>query len=350
MRANQIPPEPSICGDCSSTQLRMSFSYWYYLITNFCVNRFVHYVPMPIVARLVPKISLENLGKYVQSIAKRPIPNLNEVIEVPLLESGKCRWLARPENLGPEDPVIIFIHGGGYALPAVCNHGISMDHIYENLNNKRVGALWLAYTLSTHARFPQQLREAAAVYETVTKTYKNVILIGDSCGAHLAISLLRHIHEPVNGVEPLMTSVKPQTLIAVSPWLDVLPDIENHYKSYDEFHFQDVFTYWTLRGFGNMAIPLDDAELAKEMCTMHLRDEHFWNAILPPNVLITYGTNETLRDSILVFIENAKLVGRSATTEIFAEEGGVHDSLVFEPPQKNRLVRAIYTYLNKLDI
>ena len=69
--------------------------------------------------------------------------------------------------------------------------------------------------------FPAQLQDAVTAYRHLLDEQKipaaRILVSGDSAGAHIAINLLRYLHENP-GLLPL-----PRALLLHSPWVDLTP-------------------------------------------------------------------------------------------------------------------------------
>jgi len=113
-----------------------------------------------------------------------------------------------PESRQVEAPVILYFHGGGYALNSVDTH----DRLLRKLTQES-GAVVVApfYSRAPEHRFPIQIYEAQAVINWLRAEGRSLgvdgsrfALAGDSAGAHLALttalSLPPHVRRDLKGL------------------------------------------------------------------------------------------------------------------------------------------------------
>ena len=139
--------------------------------------------------------------------------------------------------ISPDEKVILYLHGGGYAIDTAHPSGIDITTVTAFLkvskNVQRV--LVLEYRLSAtdpypaSNPFPAALLDAIAAYNYLLKDVgfkpEKVILMGSSAGGHLAISLIRYILDNP-GILPL-----PPAIIPLHPWCDLSRSFEGQYES-----------------------------------------------------------------------------------------------------------------------
>ncbi|QKX55822.1 uncharacterized protein TRUGW13939_02920 [Talaromyces rugulosus] len=125
----------------------------------------------------------------------------------------------------PDSRVVLHFHGGAYVLNSPRDD--SMQYGPKKLCEMQLAdaVLCPTYRLSSGPRssYPAQLQDAITAYDYLIKNRKNspsqIILSGDSAGAHLAILLLRHLM-----VNPELGLPLPRALLLYSPWLDLTPE------------------------------------------------------------------------------------------------------------------------------
>lgn len=109
--------------------------------------------------------------------------------------------------------VILYTHGGGFAVGSAASHRKLAGHLAKHLG---VTALVLDYRRAPEHPFPAQLEDATAVYrELLARGFKayNITTSGDSAGGNLAIATVLKLRD--DGV------ALPGAVIAFSPWLDM---------------------------------------------------------------------------------------------------------------------------------
>lgn len=109
--------------------------------------------------------------------------------------------------------VVLFLHGGGFALGSSASHRKMVGHLASALGVK---AFIVDFRLAPEFPFPAQVDDASAVFEGLVEAgypAANITPVGDSAGGNLAISLvLRRMRER----RPL-----PDSVIVMSPWLNM---------------------------------------------------------------------------------------------------------------------------------
>ncbi|KAL2821242.1 Alpha/Beta hydrolase protein [Aspergillus cavernicola] len=138
--------------------------------------------------------------------------------------------------------VVVYYHGGGFALPAVTGHFAFITHLLEDLNKNGhdVAIFFLAYTLSPPVKYPTQLRQSVeALRYILTDTARdpaNVVIGGDSAGGNLALAVLLHLTNPHPEIDALIldTGKDLAGAFGFSPWVSFAQDGEsivvNQYK------------------------------------------------------------------------------------------------------------------------
>src|SRR4051812_22172596 len=117
-----------------------------------------------------------------ESYEKRLIPYDYEPtvsITPEMIEGISCYWFT-PEGPAP-DRIIIFLHGGGFAMGSVRTHGKMVTHFAKELQAK---ILFIEYALAPENPFPAGLNDVVTVYRELTNRYPGyqINLIGDSAG------------------------------------------------------------------------------------------------------------------------------------------------------------------------
>ncbi len=145
------------------------------------------------------------------------------------------KWGALPFITYPAQPgerVIINFHGGGFvaqsAHPSDLTQNIDPEGSWKQVKGLR-RVLSVEYRLSTAGPhfppanpFPAALLDAVSAYNYVVSQVgfkpDDIILMGDSAGANLALALTRYL---LTGLVPSLRP--PKGLILNSPWVDLGP-------------------------------------------------------------------------------------------------------------------------------
>ncbi|KAI1380453.1 Alpha/Beta hydrolase protein [Hypoxylon crocopeplum] len=222
--------------------------------------------------------------------------------------------------------VLIWFHGGGYALPASPGH---MDFLSDLVSKTGSGlaALVLAYDLIPQGKYPRQLEQASATIRYLTqelgKSYSDLLVGGDSAGAHLAISLLSHLSHPHPTVPALQNNAyKFKGAILISPVVtfDQSAQAFERNKQKDSVSSRAVKSWFD--GFMGSA-PIDNYN------TPLNAPVDWWNDIQAENLLILAGTDEVFVDDIQQFAE--KIEERNTQkVELLIAPGEGHNSPIHE--------------------
>lgn len=299
-------------------------------------------------------------------------------------------WLVKQPDRKPTDPVIIFIHGGGYFVQTMPSQILGVMSVYKLLDpeqQKKTSILFLDYKLVSHGfPFPTQLKQLEETYnKLVASGTTNLILMGDSAGGHLAISYTQYLKLLNSAV------VYPSKLLLVSPWVKLCPipsDVvygkswmDNEH--YDMIHHAKFANVNDLRLISGLEDPFS---LVFSPGGKLPRERSDWLDIpcysSPKcDVFLVMGEDESFRDDILQwakyalnvpFYEKVKYGNlheffekkhyelerrndpENANLSLHIEPLGVHDSMLFfEPPVAKRIAKDLkngkITQLKELD-
>jgi len=133
-------------------------------------------------------------------------------------------WLVEAENRSKTDPIIIYLHGGGYRLNTNLDQVKSLLNAYyllEEEKRKKTSVLCLDYSLACYGHLVgPPLHELAASYKKlVSEGNTNFVLMGDSAGGNLAITFLQYLKQENDPALPW-----PRSTVLVSPWVKIVPD------------------------------------------------------------------------------------------------------------------------------
>ncbi|KAG5980226.1 hypothetical protein E4U54_006820 [Claviceps lovelessii] len=189
---------------------------------------------------------------------------------------------------------VVLFHGGGYMAPVMGTH-LEMAFGFADAPGGDVVVHVLQYGLvSEHANpYPRQLQQASALIHHLLHTQhmpaSSIILLGDSAGAHLLLSLALHLRHP----NPLVTAAPLQDTFAgaviLSPWLSLhVPAQAMRADPTEDVLDQHSLAGWAA-GFlgGAPSDPWNDPLTAP-------RD--WWSGLPFDDILLLYGQDELLRD------------------------------------------------------
>lgn len=132
------------------------------------------------------------------------------------IDGVSCYWFV-PDNF-TEGNIVIYLHGGSFALGSIQSHKAMVSHIASALSTK---VLFIKYALAPERPFPNGLNEVLKVYrELITKYPKaSISIIGDSAGGGLAVSLM---HKAIE-----VKLQMPSSIILISPWINLKCNFES---------------------------------------------------------------------------------------------------------------------------
>lgn len=150
---------------------------------------------------------------------KRRVPILRgSVVEHTRVGDVPAEWVRGPRALGtaahdPEQPVVLYLHGGGYVFGSPRTHRNLVSRI-SHVSGLPV--LAPDYRLPPVATLPAPVEDALAVYRALLddgRAPERIVVAGDSAGGNLALELLLHAFEA--GLP------SPAGLVLLSPWTDL---------------------------------------------------------------------------------------------------------------------------------
>jgi acetyl esterase/lipase len=181
--------------------------------------------------------------------------------------------------------------------------------------------------LAPEAKYPRQLAQATAMLkhliETLGKKPENIIIVGDSAGANLAIALLSHSSHPHpdQSVPRLTLSSDLCGLVVLAPWVSFNTTIDsftrNKYKDYIALpggHRWSAAFMGTPWPHSSNADPYNQAVMAPES---------WWEDVKVQEILVVAGDEEVLIDDIKVWANVLKRVLGKRVTTFYGQEG--HD-------------------------
>src|ERR1700744_418766 len=113
---------------------------------------------------------MEDVLQFRESYDQKPHPYENEPtvsITQVMIEGVNCYWVT-PEAPS-QDRIIIYLHGGGFAMGSIRTHGRMVSHFAKELQAR---ILFIDYALAPENPFPAGLNDLLAVYREVANRYR----------------------------------------------------------------------------------------------------------------------------------------------------------------------------------
>lgn len=274
-------------------------------------------------------------------------------------------WLVKQPDRNPTDPVIIFLHGGGYfvqTMPSQIRALMSLYHVLDAEKRRKTSILFLDYKLVSHGYpFPTQLNQLHVTYSRlVAETCNNIVLMGDSAGGHLSVAYTQYLKTLTHPV------VYPKQLVLVSPWvkLNPLPGDMVEGNSWFQNQHYDMIHHGSFSTFLDLCLIVGSEDLHSLVSSPggkvpKMRSD--WSDIPTYSspeysIFLVMGEDESFRDDILEwakysvelpwfqtvkygdlhkFLEKEhyeferRNVAGHANLTVFVEPWGVHDSFFF---------------------
>jgi acetyl esterase len=227
------------------------------------------------------------------------------------------RQLVRRENL----PVVIFYHGGGWAL--------GNPSLYEPITRalaRQIPALVISvdYRLAPENPFPAAVHDADAVLQWTLRHAEElggdstrIVVAGDSCGGNLATVAARHAR-----AERGQSGVVLEVLFYPSVNISSL-----HYESYQEFGTDHLLTRRAVEKFREFYLP-NSADWAHPDASPLLAHEL---SEMPATLLIGAGC-DPLRDEGQAYAQTLRAHGNQVTYRLEGQLAhGFLNLYAFEP-------------------
>jgi len=230
------------------------------------------------------------------------------------------------------DNIIIYFHGGGYCIGSSEIYFPLCKKIRNQIKEKDTNFLLIDYKKAPEYSNLEIINSTYLCYKHIISLFddKNIIFMGDSAGANLAIQICNLAI--VNKIK------KPNALICMSPWI-----ISNIKKKYwEQNQDRDYLTPYTIN-------------LAKEAFFKNNDRNEFnilnYNYDLFPEILIRAGGNELILDEILVFINILKKSKCIYTFDLISNMPHSFDLFYSyfkdDSPKFNKLIEFINKYTSK---
>jgi acetyl esterase/lipase len=239
----------------------------------------------------------------------------------------KAEWI-RPA-LAPSDSVILYLHGGAYALGSCDSHRHLVSHIAREAG---IRALLPEYRLAPENRFPAALSDATRAYQQLLDdgyAPHNIVIAGDSAGGGLTMATLLNIRD--------LGLRQPALGCLLSPWLDLAAEGESMQTRRDEdpwFSPEDLPHVTRLY--------CDDSELRSPLVSPVYADP----AGLCP-IHIQVGDHEILLSDSERLAENVRRAGGEVGLEVWPDMWHVFQAFVVVMPESQLAVARLGARIRK---
>lgn len=270
--------------------------------------------------------SVERMRREWQGLfAARGVPAASERVQAGGVDA---EWVTAP-GVRP-DRVLLYFHGGGYALGSVKSHWELIARLSAATGCRVLG---LDYRLSPENPFPAPVEDATAAYRWLLDQGVepgHIALAGDSAGGGLTAATLVALR---NGGTSL-----PAAAAMLSPWVDLeaAGDSYDTRAELDPMVTRPLVLAMAQTYLGGKGSPRDP--LAAPL--------HADLAGLPP-LLIQVGDHETLLDDAIRFAAKARRAGVDVTLEVWDEMFHVFQLFAADLPEARQAIDGIGAFLPK---
>ncbi|KAF2452832.1 Alpha/Beta hydrolase protein [Lineolata rhizophorae] len=256
-------------------------------------NRFAHHCLTCFSVDELPYTPLFPSTESVVAGSCRKLKWPREIQDIPGGEGARIHWLGDQKA----KHVLLWFHGGGFALPANPGHTNFLAECQKKLDaaGKNVLVALVEYTLTPYAKFPTQPKQCLLAYkEALGRGYgaENIIIGGDSAGGNLAVSLLLSLHHH----PPSLPQVSSQGIVAglclVSPWISYSGQSE----SFKRFNDYDIVLRDQVLDWADRYQPSPLRDIYSEPARAGPDD---WKDLPVKKVLLLASTGEVLHDDII---------------------------------------------------
>lgn len=282
------------------------------------------------VAELMARIMATNPGIDLRGLdgtsclAAEPADVTYEEVEA----AGSAAIWANPAQCAT-DRVVVYFHGGGFVSGSKDSHRKVGAHLAKAAGCR---ALIPDYRLAPQHTFPAQLDDARAVYEWLLgQGYQpaRIAFAGDSAGGNIATAAalaLRQDNRPLPGA-----------VVAFSPWYDM----EAKGDSFDSNAGTDAaISRELVQIYGPMF-------LGGHSPTDPLANPLYSDPAGLPPIFLTYGSHETLADSIELFAARARQAGVDVDVRVGEEMQHVYQLMAGRVPEADAGIAEAGTWLRE---
>ncbi|NOT90157.1 alpha/beta hydrolase [Ferruginibacter sp.] len=224
----------------------------------------------------------------------------NVIIEKEIIENINCFWFRNKGEINTKK-ILLYLHGGCFVLGSLQSHQALVSHLSKNL---MLPVLFVEYSLAPEKPFPAAVIDIAKVYQYLLARYpgSDIVLMGDSAGAGLAISVLSKINEK--------DLHAPKYLVMLSPWIDLSCANESLITN---AAIDPILTKEQLEKFVSFYVNDKTVSAANPIETMY--------GPAPPTLIIV-GSNEILLDDSKLICN--KIAEQQTKVELNIYEGQNH--------------------------
>ena len=218
-----------------------------------------------------------------------------------------CERILREGN--PEDQIVLYIHGGGFVTGSSEARRSFTVHIADQIG---LNVISLDYRLAPEHPFPAGWEDCFSAYAALIQKYdpKKIVLLGESAGGNLVLSLLLMIR--ANGLR------EPAGVFALSPTVQY----DRLFQSYTENLPKDAIVTNLSEETIDVCFQTKEDAVVKNPMAAPLYGDYTG---CPPVVLFVSDSEVLLDDSLYLF---AKLREENVPVRLYVRHGMMHTWLI----------------------
>ncbi|KAF3482536.1 alpha/beta hydrolase fold protein [Arthroderma uncinatum] len=214
---------------------------------------------------------------------------------VQLEHGAQGHWIGKKDAKN----VLIYYHGGGFALSAYVGHFQFYYDMMTELNaaGKDISIFFISYTLSPEGVYPTQLRQAVGalryIVEETGRDPQTIFMGGDSAGGHLTFGVLSHLSHPHEAIKPLDISGPLGGAFTMAPWVSLAAELPSYTRNaHKDYLSMKCGSAWAAVCFaGSEPDNYNQASQAPP---------EWWKDIKTKALLIVIGKNDVIVDGYVV--------------------------------------------------
>lgn len=262
---------------------------------------------------------------YIDKEKQQPEPDIkfNKKYDVKVdIFQNRNVYIISPKNK-KRDKAVLYLHGGAYMANFLPMHWEFIDKI---INETGVTVIAPDYPLAPESNWFHAFRMLADIQTAILDDFKDVIFMGDSSGAGLALSWTMELN--------IRSIKKPKLLILLSPWLDV--SMSN--PKIKELQKNDPMLNWE-------ALEIAGKFWAGDIDTKNWHVSPIYGNLnnLPPISVFT-GTSDILNQDSTRF--NKIMIEKGNRIEFYQYENMIHNWMFFSMRESKEcfpnIVRELY--------
>lgn len=209
------------------------------------------------------------------------------------------------------------------AIPAHFDFWLEMIRAL-NENGHDLAVFLPRYTLTPHAQYPTQLRQAVETLRYIInetgRSPADIVVGGDSAGGNLASATLLHLTHPHPEIDPIELRVPLAGVFFYAPWVS----FSTEWPSMKENVWKDIITPKTL---ADWAAAYRGTQAADNWNEPFNAPAEWWKDVKTERIMIIAGGDEILLSPIEKYAERIKSVFPETTYYVGEDES--HDAPYF---------------------